>query len=48
VRPARERQGLAQRGCLLREMASLEARNWLRAAVLAGLAEPEPEREAGQ
>jgi hypothetical protein len=31
-----------------REMASLEARNWLRAAVLAGLAEPEPEREAGQ
>jgi len=58
VRLARERQGLAQRGCLLpgwdelteaeREMTSLEARNWLRAAVLAGLAEPEPEREGGQ
>jgi hypothetical protein len=58
VRLARERQGLAQRGCLLpgwdelteaeREMASLEARNWLRAAVLAGLTEPEPEREAGR
>jgi hypothetical protein len=29
------------------EVAFLEARNWLRAAVLADSAEPEPDREAG-
>lgn len=51
-RLARARQQLAERGCLLpgwdalsgyeQDMAILEARNWLRAAITAGLAAPCP------